>query len=68
MDAQFLSRSISMKDPFLINRNFQTFHDASSFDIDFSLIPTFSKLLKNKRKMRNRGMDAAIRRIASGTR
>ena len=37
-------------------------------DLAFALIPTFARLLKNKRQMRNRGMDAAIRRIASGTR
>ena len=35
--------------------------------LDLALIPTFARLLKNERQMRNRGMDAAIRRIASGT-
>ena len=44
------------------------FHDTPSFDLDFALIPTFAKLLKNKRQMRNRGMDATIRLVASGTR
>ena len=44
------------------------FHDTPSFDLDFALIPTFAKLLKNKRQMRNRGMDATIRLAASGTR
>ena len=34
----------------------------------FTLIPTFAKLLKNKRQMRNRGMDATIRLAALGTR
>ena len=36
--------------------------------LDLALISTFARLLKNERQMRNCGMDAAIRRIASGTR
>ena len=42
----------------------------SSFnlDLDFALIPTFAKLLKNKEQMRNDAMDGGIGLVASGTR
>ena len=32
-----------------------------SFDLAFALIPTFARLLKNKRQMRNGAMDGGIR-------
>ena len=40
----------------------------TSFDLTFALIPTFARLLKNKRQMRNDAMDGDIRLVASGTR